>query len=345
MATHSSVLAWRIPGTAEPGLLLSMGSHGVKHDWSDASAAAANYDRVNEDNGHLLQKVSCMYCYTQCPKSCSRPPLTHTSAGYSWTLTGKSGSVSCGGHCSFLLGPGAHNVVFVLSKRLFPRPIKFWQLCGGVNGNLLQEGLCHTQVCCTQSPCPCGRPLLTHTSTGDARTQLCFSLCGVSVPWCAQGLLEPSECLWWEWGLILNMHSPLLPSCWSFSDLGHGVSPQSLQCSTAAWLLFKMSKSIVIGLWKVSSIFSQDHQMDTENVKRFIFFFLIRLLLCSLPFSTYIQTIISDLNRCHVQGPWRVGADFTLVRNHLIRILGRVIISKSWTKWTPYSWSNFTFAY
>ena len=175
-----------------------------------------------------------MYCYTQCPKSCSRPPLTHTSAGYSWTLTGKSGSVSCGGHCSFLLGPGAHNVVFVLSKRLFPRPIKFWQLCGGVNGNLLQEGLCHTQVCCTQSPCPCGRPLLTHTSTGDARTQLCFSLCGVSVPWCAQGLLDPSECLWWEWGLILNMHSPLLPSCWSFSDLGHGVSPQSLQCSTAA---------------------------------------------------------------------------------------------------------------
>ena len=35
------------------------------------------------------------------------------------------------------------------------------QLYGGVNGNLLQEGLCHTQVCCTQSPCPCSRPLLT----------------------------------------------------------------------------------------------------------------------------------------------------------------------------------------
>ena len=32
MATHSSVLAWRIPGTAEPGGLLSMGSHGVGHD-------------------------------------------------------------------------------------------------------------------------------------------------------------------------------------------------------------------------------------------------------------------------------------------------------------------------
>ena len=35
MATHSSVLAWRIPGTREPGGLLSMGSHRVRHDWSD----------------------------------------------------------------------------------------------------------------------------------------------------------------------------------------------------------------------------------------------------------------------------------------------------------------------
>ena len=41
MATHSSVLAWRIPGTREPGGLLSMGSHRVGHDWSDLAAAAA----------------------------------------------------------------------------------------------------------------------------------------------------------------------------------------------------------------------------------------------------------------------------------------------------------------
>ena len=39
MATHSSVLAWRIPGTGEPGGLLSMGSHRVGHDWSDLAAA------------------------------------------------------------------------------------------------------------------------------------------------------------------------------------------------------------------------------------------------------------------------------------------------------------------
>ena len=43
MATHSSVLAWRIPGMGEPGGLPSMGSHRVGHDWSDLAAAAATY--------------------------------------------------------------------------------------------------------------------------------------------------------------------------------------------------------------------------------------------------------------------------------------------------------------
>ena len=40
MAPHSSVLAWRIPETGEPGGLPSMGSHRVRHDWSDLEAAA-----------------------------------------------------------------------------------------------------------------------------------------------------------------------------------------------------------------------------------------------------------------------------------------------------------------
>ena len=43
MATHSSVLAWRIPGTGEPSGLPSMGSHRVGHDWSSLAAAAAAY--------------------------------------------------------------------------------------------------------------------------------------------------------------------------------------------------------------------------------------------------------------------------------------------------------------
>jgi len=43
MATHSSILAWRIPGVGEPGGLPSMGSHRVGHDWSDLAAAAAGF--------------------------------------------------------------------------------------------------------------------------------------------------------------------------------------------------------------------------------------------------------------------------------------------------------------
>ena len=43
MATHSSVLAWRVPGMGEPGGLPSMGSHRVGYDWSDLAAAAAEY--------------------------------------------------------------------------------------------------------------------------------------------------------------------------------------------------------------------------------------------------------------------------------------------------------------
>ena len=44
MATHSSVLAWRIPETVEPGGLPSMGSHRVGHDWSDLAAFVSYYE-------------------------------------------------------------------------------------------------------------------------------------------------------------------------------------------------------------------------------------------------------------------------------------------------------------
>ena len=58
MATHSSILAWRIPGTEESGGLPSMGSRRVGHDWSDlAAAAAVSLDR--EGNGTPLQ-YSCL---------------------------------------------------------------------------------------------------------------------------------------------------------------------------------------------------------------------------------------------------------------------------------------------
>ena len=50
MATHSSVPAWRIPGTGEPGGLPSMGSHTVGHDCSDLAAAAADWGQLKRKN-------------------------------------------------------------------------------------------------------------------------------------------------------------------------------------------------------------------------------------------------------------------------------------------------------
>ena len=50
MATHSSVLAWRIPRTGEPGGLLSMGSHRVRYDLSDLAAASAQISMASRKN-------------------------------------------------------------------------------------------------------------------------------------------------------------------------------------------------------------------------------------------------------------------------------------------------------
>ena len=146
----------------------------------------------NEDNGDLFQKIPCMYSYTQYPQPCRRPPPAHTSAGDSWTLIGKSGSVSCGVTAPFSWVM-VHKVLLCPPRVYFPVLCKFWQLYNVVNGNLLQKGLCHTQVCCTQSLCPCNGPPPTHTSTGDAQTQFCLSLCGVLGSWCIQGLFDPSN--------------------------------------------------------------------------------------------------------------------------------------------------------
>ena len=95
-----------------------------------------------------------------------------------------------------LLSPGSwctQGFVFPLQESLSPVLYKFWQLYGEINGDLLQESLCHTQVCCTQSPWPCGRPLLTRTSARDTQTLFWLSPCGVSGSWCTQGFFEPSE--------------------------------------------------------------------------------------------------------------------------------------------------------
>ena len=60
MATHSGVLAWRIPGTGEPGGLPSMGSHRVGHNWSDLAGAVYTYIYLYEEC-----HVACKADFTQ----------------------------------------------------------------------------------------------------------------------------------------------------------------------------------------------------------------------------------------------------------------------------------------
>ena len=128
-----------------------------------------NHGGGDEDNSDLLQQAPGTHCYTQCPHPAAGhhrptpPPETpgHLRASLGQTLLG-----------SLLLSPASwcsQVSVCALQESVSPVLYKFWQLCGGVNGDLLQEGLCHTQVRCTQSPSPCGGPL---PETGPSQSQV-----------------------------------------------------------------------------------------------------------------------------------------------------------------------------
>ena len=100
-----------------------------------------------------------------------------------WTLLDTPGHVWVSllwGHCSFLLGPGAHKVLFVPSKSLFPQScVSSGSFMVGLMATSSKrayatprsEAPSHTQVCCTLSSCPCSSPLLPLTSTGDIQTR------------------------------------------------------------------------------------------------------------------------------------------------------------------------------
>ena len=87
---------------------------------------------------------------------------------------------------SQLLSPGswcAQDFVSALQESVSPVLCNFWRLYSGANGNLLQEGIYHIQVYCTQSPCPCSSP---HSNTVLAQS------------------------LWGLWVLVCKVHlSPL----------------------------------------------------------------------------------------------------------------------------------------
>ena len=91
MATHSSALAWRIPGTEGPGGLPSMGSHRVGHDWSDLAAAAAapalaggffiaKPPPASKSIAHFNSPLKITNCVLECllPKQ-AKPHLCHSN--------------------------------------------------------------------------------------------------------------------------------------------------------------------------------------------------------------------------------------------------------------------------
>ena len=134
------------------------------------------------------------------------------------------------GHCSFLLGPGAHKVLFVPCQSLFP------QTC--VNSGSSMVGLMVTSLkrayAIPQSASPSAPALVAgHCWPVPPQEMLKHSSVSVSVgslvPGAHKVCLSP-QCVQRDWGLILHMNSPLLPSCWGFSfALGYGVCSSTVQ--------------------------------------------------------------------------------------------------------------------
>ena len=97
MATHSSILAWRIPGMGEPGGLPSMGSHRVGHDWSDLAAAPA-VTIYGEGNGTPLQ-YSCL----ENPRDREPgglPSMGSHRVGHDWSDLAATMKITAEGDCS-----------------------------------------------------------------------------------------------------------------------------------------------------------------------------------------------------------------------------------------------------
>ena len=121
-----------------------------------------------------------------------------------------------------------HKVLSCPPRVYFPVLCKFWQVYSGVNGDLLQE-----VIPTLRAPVPVAghcQLVLSSVHRRHSNTVLSQSLWGLQVLVHIK-LFEPSEHLWQVWGLILNVNSPFLSSCWGFSfALGHGVSPHS--CSS-----------------------------------------------------------------------------------------------------------------
>ena len=134
------------------------------------------------------------------------------------------------GHCSFLLHPAEHEVLFVPSKSLLPQScVSFGSSMVELMVTSYKRAYAIPRSVAPRAPAP----VAGHCWPTPPQETLKHRSVSVSVSLCAQGMFEPSELLWQVWGLNLNVISPLLQSCWGFSfALGCGVSPQSHSSTT-----------------------------------------------------------------------------------------------------------------
>ena len=86
MAAHSSVLAWRIPGTGEPGGLPSMGSHRVGHDWSDLDHLSKSlFSNVAFPCTYVMwHKIWSIYIFCEAHQGCQRGPSRIFETAEEW---------------------------------------------------------------------------------------------------------------------------------------------------------------------------------------------------------------------------------------------------------------------
>ena len=136
MATHSSILAWRIPGTEEPGGLPSLGSHRVRHDWSDLACMHALEEKMATHSSILAWRIP----GTEEPGGL--PSLGSHRGGHDWSYLAAAASNWDRSCCFWWLAPllqnkHTQNLLATLPHHPCFHPI-FWL---GENISWLSEGI------------------------------------------------------------------------------------------------------------------------------------------------------------------------------------------------------------
>ena len=174
MATHSSILAWRIPWTKEPGRPQSMGSQRVRHNW-----ATSTHDTKSMYTKGDLPSLD--------PRPCSEPLPTHASTGGLPTLAGGFGSVSCGVTAPFF---------WVLVHARFCCALQDWSFCFPQSCEsfvIKSHWASRSDSLGIPSPfvpgCEACRGVQNLHNSGRTPLELCSPVCG-----------SPT---WWVWDLIL----------------------------------------------------------------------------------------------------------------------------------------------